>query len=832
MRNANPFHDLLVRVAADHPDVVALRTRTGTVSFEKLLRLVEESVELLGAGGIGQQVPIAVRLSGSIDGVITLLAVLCSPHPVLPIDSASPADRTARLIETAGAVAYPGDAVLPSATTPRAVPDTAVLMFTSGSTGNPKAVRQGVAQWLQQIRELGPELGIGPGRRVALAMPASFGGGLDIALTAISSGASLHLSDPRTDGVGELVASLREWHPNSLHLTPVLLRALLAEPGAADALAGVEVVATCGEAIGAADVARLREHNGRITFVNRSGSSETGNLAFNTFGPDRPLPGGMIPAGRIAAGKTIVVVDDEGRPVPDGTIGALVVRSVYLAQGYLANGIVDFPALPGGVREHHLGDRGHVVGDQLHLAGRSDDAVKIRGYRVDVSEIVAALEAIPEIAEAAVIARSGADGAELAAYVAITAGTRPPSIAEIRTALASTLPTWLQPTHVVLLHALPRTERGKVDRTRLPEPAGRPPYVAPRTATECLLAPIWEDLLHVGDVGCDDDFLSLGGDSLTVVELIACIKATFATTLTPSDLVAASTLRTVADVVDSHSVPSPGGDVVPLTHVAAADDSRPLVFAFAGAGESALAFGPLAQCLSEFRIIGLQAHALENRGIPDWTIGAAARRCVRHILDIRPHGPYRFVGHSLGGVIAIEASRILAAQGYHVEHIVCLDTIFEGPLRTRARIHLPAAGNPSGVNPSGANPSGANPSAVNPTPGTGQGHAENSVDLWRQRLALLSAGWWRRPAKEQWSLFHELGRRSALLHRLRPWYGPVTAILAEDNPDNPQCWYAFAPYCVGVHFVSGDHTGMLRPPHVTHTAKLVADALSGPAERA
>ena len=64
--------------------------------------------------------------------------------------------------------------------------------------------------------------------------------------------------------------------------------------------------------------------------------------------------------------------------------------------------------------------------------------------------------------------------------------------------------------------------------------------------------------------------------------------------------------------------------------------------------------------------------------------------------------------------------------------------------------------------------------------------------LWRRRLALLSAGWWRRPAKEQWSLFHDLGRRSALLHRLRPWYGPVTAILADDNPDNPECWYAYA----------------------------------------
>ncbi len=640
-------------------------------------------------------------------------------------------------------------------------------------------------------------------------MPVSFGGGLDIALTAVGHGATLCLSHPRTDGVAELATALAEWRPDGLHLTPALLRALLADPAGADALATVDLVGTCGEAIGSGEVATLRECNAGITFVNRSGSSETGNLAFNTYGPRRRLPDGTVPAGRIAEGKTVLVVDDHGLPVPEGTIGTLIVRSPFIAQGYLTG---DFPG--GEVREHNLGDRGSVTGNHLHLAGRGDDTVKIRGYRVDISEVVGAIEAIPEVAEATVIARYGAAGAELAAYLATTPGTRPPSVAEIRTTLASSLPSWMQPTHVILLAVLPRNERGKVDRTRLPEPAGRPLYVAPATATEGLLAPIWEDLLRVAEVGRDDDFLALGGDSLTVVELITRIKATFATTLTPSDLVGAPTLRAVAEVIDRHHPPALDGDVVPLTAVAAADDHRPLLFAFAGAGESALAFGPLAQCLSEFRVIGLQAHALESRGLPDWTVGAAARRFVHHVLEICPPGPYRFVGHSLGGVIAVEVARLLAAQGHHVEHIVCLDTIFDGPLAARARLRLPAA---VGL----ASAPAAAPG--DPVQDTG------SAALWRRRLALVSAGWWRRPAKEQWSLFHDLGRRSALLHRLRPWYGPVTAILAEDNPDNPDCWYAYAPHCAGIHFVAGDHNAMLRPPYVARTAQLVADAFTGPA---
>jgi acyl-CoA synthetase (AMP-forming)/AMP-acid ligase II/thioesterase domain-containing protein/acyl carrier protein len=806
VRNANPFHDLLVRVSADHEDVVALRTRTGTVSFAKLLRLVDEGTAGLRTAGIADGVPVAVRLSDSVDGVIELLTVLCSPHPVLPIDIASPPERTARLIEAAGAVAYPGEIGLPSASVPRPVPGTAVLMFTSGSTGEPKAVRQGFAQWMHQITELGRELDIGPGRKVALAMPVSFGGGLDIALAAVGNGATLCVSHPRTDGVGELTASLIEWRPDSLHLTPALLRALLAEPGADDAFATTDIVCTCGEAIGAGDVARLREVNTNVTFTNRSGSTETGNLAFNVFGPDRPLPDGMIPAGRIAAGKAVTVVDDQGLPAAPGTIGTLVVRSPNIAQGYLGS---DFPDI-GGVREHVLGDRGSVTGDQLHLAGRGDDTVKIRGYRVDVSEVVGAIEAIPEVAEAAVLARHGTGGAELIAYLATAPGVRPPSVAEIRTTLAASLPSWMQPTHVLLVAALPRTERGKVDRTRLPEPAGRPRYVAPVTTTEGLLASIWEDLLRVGDVGRDDDFLSLGGDSLTVVELITRTTATFGTALTPSDLVSAPTLRAVADAVDRRNPPVSGGDVVPLSAVPAADDDRPLVFAFSGAGESALAFGPLARCLGEYRVIGLQPHALEGRGIPDWTVGAAARRFARHILDICPPGPFRFVGHSLGGVIAIEVARLLSAQGHHVEHIVCLDTIFDGPLGTRARMHLPAVVPPRADTEADGDPAGETTAAA----------------LWRRRLALLSAGWWRRPAKEQWSLFHDLGRRSALLHRLRPWYGPVTAILADDNPDNPECWYAYAPHCAGVHVVAGDHNAILRHPYVDRTARLVADALT------
>jgi acyl-coenzyme A synthetase/AMP-(fatty) acid ligase/thioesterase domain-containing protein/acyl carrier protein len=706
----------------------------------------------------------------------------------------------------------------------------AILAFTSGSTGTPKAVRQGHDLWLHQARELSEQLGITAGTVVAHALPAGFGGGLDIIVTSLLNGAHLVLADPRLNGTTELVGTLSACAPESLQLTPALLRALIATPGCASALASVEVVATCGEAIDAADVARLRSLAPSATFVNRSGSSETGNLAFNAFPPHRPLPPGPVPAGKVASGKYIRILRDDGAPVPPGTTGMIEVTSPYLAQGYLVGGeIIDFPVIEtvggNGGRRHLVGDAGHLLGDQLHLTGRVDDTVKIRGYRVDVGEVAAAARALPGVGDAAIVVREIVGRPALVAYVSPPPDARPPAIAAVRQGLSHALPSWMVPAHTVLLSELPRTERGKIDRMALPDPAVRADHAPPATTTERLLAPIWSDLLAITDIGRDDDFVALGGDSLTAVTLLDLVDDAFGVRLPASLPVVTSTLRELAHEIDSATPTTAAGEVLVLPGPSSTDDVVPstTIFAFAGAGESALAFAPLARRLPGVRVVGLHAHGLESRGLPDWTIGRAARRCVRHIRAAVPHGPYRFVGHSLGGVIAMEAANILIADGERVEHIVCLDTILTGPLQRRRELELDsivddrAEGDRDGPDRDTADRQG-----LPDTPDTPTGTA-----VWRTRLALMTAGWWPRPTERQWSLFHELGRRSALLHRLRPWHGPVTVVLAEDNPDPIHWWDALAPGHVGIHRVTGDHNGIIRAPHVDRVAGIVADAVTG-----
>ncbi|QTI67090.1 AMP-binding protein [Gordonia polyisoprenivorans] len=849
MKNAERLADRFAAAVAAHADRSALRIGDRCWDYRELDGELSRLRATLAEVCTDPDRPVAVVVDGTAPTFLPMLAVLFSPHPLIPVDAASPRSRVSTILADTGALLWSADSGTDTMSTADLVPghprvDCAVLAFTSGSTGTPKAVRQGDELWLHQATELAHELGIGPGAIVAQALPAAFGGGIDITVTTLLAGALLWTLDPRIDGVGDLVASLRRGRAQSLHLSPALLRAILDTDGAGEALRGIDLVATCGEALDAAEVNRLRALTPEVTFVNRSGSSETGNLAFNSFAPDRELPTGTLPAGRIAAGKHIRVLDEDGTPLPDGAVGAIEVHSPHLARGYLCGGeLVDFATHDTGggqqpaavpVRSHRTGDVGRVDGDRLTLLGRSDDTVKIRGYRVDIGEVTAAARAADGVGDAVVIAHKSDGRTELVAYVAPPRAARAPAVATVRTAIGRAVPSWMVPAHIVLLPELPRTERGKVDRTALPAPRWRPAYTPPATGTEKLLAAIYADLLGIGaggigagGIGTGDDFVALGGDSLTAVTLLQRVEETFGVSLPPSAPITDPTVRDLAARIDAAAPVSADGVVVhlPGTHEPGATNDpdgmpahSPIVFAFAGAGESALAFAPLARRLTGHRLIGLHAHGLENRGVPDPTIRRAARRFARQVRRLCPHGPYRFVGHSLGGVIAMEVARILIADGEVVEHIVCLDTVLTGPLQRRLPVHLPAS--------TADTTHAATGSDVVDTEQVAAEH-RSTWDLWRTRAALLTAGWWPRPADAQWSLFHELGRRSALLHRLHPWSGPATIVLAEDNPDPGEWWEVIAPEHHGVHRISGDHNGILRAPHVDVTAGIVADALAG-----
>ena len=820
-------------VATALPDNIAVVCGGSSLSYRELHSRADAHARALvghlGGGHLGgsqpggDKRPVALDTTCSLDCVVALVSVLLSGHPLVLLDSQLPEDRRHNILTRSGAgrftpaalAALPPcpDQPLPTVTQT----DCAVLLFTSGSTGTPKAVRQGHRLWLNQAADFHATLGIGSGDRIGMALPISFGGGLDVVFSALLNGGELHFLDPREVGIEEVPQWISSQNLTTLHATPSLLRAVMKACAGSTTLTGLRLVTTCGEAVHGDDVRRLRTLlSPTASYCNLSGSSETGNLAFNEFPPGREVPDRVLPVGVVAANKVVRLLGPDGGDVATGEVGEIVVESPYLSEGYFveldgtaAADLTKFGQAANGTRSFRMGDLGRF--DQhglLHLVGRSDDAVKVRGYLVEPSEVESALRRLPAVEDAVVLARQTDTGAVLVGYVAVDPTTRAPSAADVRRDLRKTLPDWMIPANLMLLPALPRNERGKVDRAALPAPAPRPIVVSPAVGVESELAALWSEILGIEQIGRDDDFVSLGGDSLQTQQMLTRAGKLSGAELSSATLANFPTLHQFSAHLEQASAGTTLRTrvLVPLQTGGTADP----IFAFAGAGSTALALLPLARELGpRWTVHGLQAHGLEGRGFPDWTVRSAAKRYLREIRRVQPHGPYTFVGHSLGGVIAMDVARLLEAEGDTVNAVICLDTILGGPLGS-GTLDLSRAEPDSG--------NASIPVSEPPTP-------TDRRTLWKTRAMLLTAGLWQYPTQTQWDLFHDLGRRIALMHRLQPWNGAVSVVMAEDNPDDPTWWTQVAPNVVSVERVSGDHVGMLRPPYVARTAALVREAL-------
>ncbi|QSB22666.1 alpha/beta fold hydrolase [Curtobacterium sp. 24E2] len=310
------------------------------------------------------------------------------------------------------------------------------------------------------------------------------------------------------------------------------------------------------------------------------------------------------------------------------------------------------------------------------LLGRSDDAVKVRGYLVEPSEVEAALRAIPEVHDAVVTAQVDPPAVtRLVAYVVGRPGQRTPAPAALRLALRDRLPEYMVPASIVPMTELPRNERGKVDRAELP---GAPSIETEMVEGEydqweLVVGQIWAEVLGLRGVHLDEDFSALGGDSLSAEEMLALVQSRLGIDLRSSDVLQHPTLRAFARRVRSGTTALPSHpDVVKVS--GARESGRPPVFCFAGGGALALTFLPLSRYLPEHDVYAFQQHGLERRGVPDWSIRASARRYVALMRIVQPRGPYLLVGHSLGGLIALEIARLLTESGEQVEHVALLDT--------------------------------------------------------------------------------------------------------------------------------------------------------------
>ncbi|MET7415030.1 amino acid adenylation domain-containing protein [Streptomyces rubiginosohelvolus] len=560
------------------PDTVAVDASDTSLTYAELDRRAGDLAGLLHDSGIRPGQLVAVILPRSVDLVVAQLAVQQAGAAHLPIDPDYPEDRIAAMLQDArpagilthGPLAdrYP-DALLtdaPARSTrpgPLPVPDTAVtpdhpayVIFTSGSTGRPKGVitpHRGLAALATAQAE---RLGIDDGSRVLQLASPSFDASVMETLMALATGATLVVPEPGPLAgplLGETIA--RRGVSHAL-IPPTALTGL--EPDGLDCL---RTLVVGGEACTAPLTARWAP--GR-RMVNAYGPTEA--TACVTM--SAPLdPGATPPIGTPLHGVRAHVLDTLLRPVPPGTAGELYVAGPGIAQGYLdrprltAERFTAEPGGPPGSRMYRTGDLVSRTADgSLLYHGRADDQVKVRGFRVEPGEIVAALQARPEIRAAAVVLRQDdpAGPRRLVAYLVPTGDPAPLDPAALRTALARVLPDHMVPSAFVTVPGLPVTANGKLDRDALPAPdfGAATGDTAPEGPVEETLAALFAEVLALPSVGAEDSFFTLGGDSILSMQLVARARAA-GLRLTPREVFEQTSVRALAGLVSGRS-PDPG----------------------------------------------------------------------------------------------------------------------------------------------------------------------------------------------------------------------------------------------------------------------------------
>ncbi|MEU0148791.1 amino acid adenylation domain-containing protein [Streptomyces sp. NPDC006288] len=540
--------------ASRAPKAVALDTGAGPVTYGDLEARSNRLAHHLMDLGVGPETVVAVVMDRSPDVVTTLLAILKAGGAYLTLDPAQPGTRTAEMTARAGAelcladgryaeearglfatvvVADGSDdawADRPAvAVGGRSLPDQlAYVMFTSGSTGEPK----GIGTTHRDIVDLaGDRCWQFPGAaRGMFAAPHTFDGSTVEVWVRLLTGGSLIVTPPGRTDAARLRSLVADHGLTHAHLTAGLFRVIAEEDPAA--FTGVHDVLTGADIVPREAVRRVLEAAPGIVVRSSYGPTESTVIATQIPLTDPEALGDVVSIGCPMDNTGVYVLDDSLAPVPAGVAGEAYIAGAGLARGYVgraaltAERFVACPFAAPGARMYRTGDIVRRRADgALEFVSRADDQVKIRGFRVEPGEVEKLLAGHPAVAQAVVTVREDTPGDKrLVAHVTPAPGHTLPDVREF---VAGRLPEYLVPDAVVVLERLPLTANGKVDRAALPAPESVSAGVVRRQPSlrEELLCSVFAQVLGVPRVGVDDDFFALGGHSLLAVRLISRIRS-------------------------------------------------------------------------------------------------------------------------------------------------------------------------------------------------------------------------------------------------------------------------------------------------------------------
>ncbi|USP13462.1 non-ribosomal peptide synthetase [Vibrio gazogenes] len=568
-------HTLFSQQASASPDAIALITEAGEWCYSELEGSANALAHRLQTLGVAPGQRVAVRLPRSAALVVAELAILKCGGVYVPLDPNAPAERQRYVLDDCGAEVL----LTESETTPDSLSlkvltlnesllsehceevvsvavqgdSPAYVMYTSGSTGQPKGVVVPHRAIARLVLNNG-YMAVQPSDRIALAAnPAFDATTLEVWAPLLNGAAVVVIEQETLLNVHAFAQALTQHQVSILWLTVGLFNQYA--QGLQSVFPNLRYLLVGGDALDPAVIRRVLSESAPQHLLNGYGPTETTTFALTHEITAVDEHAVSIPLGRPIGNTQVYLLNSHGQPVPQGVVGELYIGGDGVALGYLnqaeltAERFVPDPyASSANARMYRTGDLGYLRADgTIEFVGRNDFQVKVRGFRIELGEIESALVSCG-VASAVVIATGDSASKRLVAY--FTQGEEALTASELKSRLAACLPSYMVPTAYVALAEMPLTANGKVDRRALPEPDETAfvvrQYEAPKNAMETTLADIWCQLLNVERVGRQDDFFELGGHSLLAVRLISEIQHRLHIEVTITELFEHSVLSALA----------------------------------------------------------------------------------------------------------------------------------------------------------------------------------------------------------------------------------------------------------------------------------------------
>ena len=719
-----PIVELFERVARRSPYRLAMCDADTSITYGQLWDGFSGLAETIAAETAPGEL-IGILLPASPMFALAMLACLAAGRPFLALDANAAGDWLAQALEDARPSLIIAGKEVPAGAREQSArvihltdppppaqqgwrpaelcaDEPACVLFTSGSTGRPKGIVNSQRGLLQRVAQSINAAHINAeDRLLTLASPGAVVGVRDV-LTALLAGASIHLVDPQLVGA-QVLDLVRRQAITILFAFPALLRSVL---GAGGERAGkaLRLVRVGGDTTLWSDIDRLRawlEPDAAIQLIYAA--TEAPMMQWFVDDACRTADG-RVPIGYPLEGNRLAIVDEAGRAAPTGDAGELIVESPYVSPGLWVDGRCVAEGVEGGGgagrRIFHTGDLVRQRPDGLlERLGRMDRQVKIRGVRVELDGVEAALRQHPWVRDVGALARiSEMDGAaSLVAYVSARDGAPGGLLGELK-ALMGSAPSAMRPSRLYLTDEIPRLASSKLDTSALAaldqanlheERAGPAAAVAlpDSDAIARTAAQIWQDVLHRPVAGSGDDFFDRGGDSLKAITFMIGLERALGLELPLTLINEAPTFSRLCQALKNRRP----GRYAPLVLLKAGEGLAP-VFLVHGIGGTVSELFPLARAMAyPGAVFGVQARGLARGTSPHASVEAMAGEYLRAIKASQPEGPYHLCGYSFGGLVAFEMARRLAASGEEVGFLGLLDTL-TSPLRWPPRLWFAGPG--------------------------------------------------------------------------------------------------------------------------------------------